>query len=49
MFTGLGCVFGARMGTYLTQWIDQRRIKMVFAAAAIGDGLVFTFHAMAPS
>jgi len=49
MFTGFGCVFGARMGPYLTQWIDQRKIKMVFAAVAIGDGLIFTFYALSSS
>lgn len=49
MFTGFGCVFGARMGPYLTQWIDQRKLKMGFAAVAIGDGLIFTFHALSTS
>lgn len=49
MFTGFGCVFGARMGPYLTQWVDQRRIKIVFAAVAIGDGLIFTYHALSTS
>lgn len=41
MFTALGCVFGGRLGPYVTQWVGPRRLKMAFAAIAITDGFVF--------
>jgi uncharacterized membrane protein YfcA len=40
-FLILGSVFGARMGPYLAQWIGQRPLKVVFAAVAIVDGVLF--------
>lgn len=41
MFTGLGCVFGGRMGPYVSQWIGSARLKLGFAAIAIINGLIF--------
>ena len=41
MFTGFGCVFGGRLGPYLSQWIGPRRLKIGFAVVAIIDGLIF--------
>jgi uncharacterized membrane protein YfcA len=41
MFTGFGCVFGGRLGPYLSQWIGPRRLKIAFAAIAIIDGTIF--------
>ena len=41
VFTILGCVFGARLGPYLGQWVSPKRLKLVFAAIAIIDGLIF--------
>ena len=38
MFTGFGCVYGARLGPYLSQWLSPRRLKMGFAVVAILDG-----------
>jgi uncharacterized membrane protein YfcA len=40
-FTGLGCVFGARLGPYVAQWISQKTLKVCFATIAITDGLIF--------
>lgn len=41
VFTILGCVFGARLGPYLSQWVSPKRLKLTFAAIAIVDGVIF--------
>lgn len=40
-FTILGCVYGARLGPYLSQWIPMRFLRIGFAVIAILDGLIF--------
>ncbi len=40
-FTALGCAWGGRLGPYLTQWVGAHRLKIGFAAVAIGDGTLF--------
>lgn len=41
MFTGFGCVFGGRLGPYLSQWVGPKRLKLGFAIIAIVDGIIF--------
>jgi uncharacterized membrane protein YfcA len=41
MFTGFGCVFGGRLGPYVSQWIGPRNLKKFFATVAISDGTLF--------
>jgi uncharacterized membrane protein YfcA len=41
MFTALGCVFGGRLGPYVTRWVGPQRLKIAFALIAMADGLVF--------
>jgi uncharacterized membrane protein YfcA len=41
MFTGLGCVFGAKLGPLLGHWVGTRRLKLGFAVVAIADGILF--------
>ncbi len=41
MFTGFGCVFGGRLGPYLSQWVGPKRLKIGFATIAIIDGIIF--------
>jgi len=38
VFTAFGCVYGARLGPYLSQWVSPRRLKAGFAVVAILDG-----------
>ncbi|MCB1051868.1 MAG: sulfite exporter TauE/SafE family protein [Acidobacteria bacterium] len=45
-FTILGCVFGGRMGPFITQWMGPKRLKTLFAVIAIGDGLLFVIQFM---
>ena len=40
-FTGLGCVFGARLGPFASQWVSPKVLKVAFAVIAITDGLLF--------
>ncbi len=40
-FTGLGCVFGARLAPYLSRRSNPIVLKSIFATIAIGDGLLF--------
>jgi uncharacterized membrane protein YfcA len=40
-FTGLGCVFGARLAPYLSRRSNPIVLKSIFAAIAIGDGTLF--------
>jgi len=46
VFTILGCVYGARTGPCVAQWIGPRRLKIGFAAVAILDGLLFLFQGL---
>ncbi len=46
-FTGLGAVFGARLAPWLARHIDADALKAVFAAVAIGDGIVFILQYLA--
>ena len=46
-FTILGCVYGARLGPYLTQWVSSRSLKIGFAVLAIVDGLIFFLQGLA--
>jgi uncharacterized membrane protein YfcA len=41
LFLVLGTVFGARLGPWLAQWVAPRRLKQLFGAVAIADGLLF--------
>lgn len=43
-FTGFGCVFGGRLGPYLSQWVGTNRLKIGFATVAIIDGCIFVFQ-----
>lgn len=43
-FTGVGCVFGARLAPFLAQKIDPKYLKIIFAIIAIGDGCLFVFQ-----
>jgi uncharacterized membrane protein YfcA len=40
-FTGLGCVFGARLAPWLSRRSNPIVLKSIFAIIAIGDGLLF--------
>jgi uncharacterized protein len=40
-FTILGCVWGGRLGPFLTQWVSAHRLKIGFAVIAIADGTLF--------
>ncbi len=40
-FTGLGCVFGARLAPYLSRHSNPLVLKTIFACVAIGDGILF--------
>ncbi len=40
-FTALGCVYGARLGPYFSQWISPQILRLGFATIAIIDGLIF--------
>jgi uncharacterized membrane protein YfcA len=40
-FTAFGCVFGARLAPYLSHRSNPLILKNVFAAIAIGDGILF--------
>jgi uncharacterized membrane protein YfcA len=46
MFTGLGCVFGAKVGPLLGHWVGPRRLKFGFAAVAIADGILFVAQSL---
>ena len=43
-FTGLGCVFGARLGPFLGQSMKSQSLLRFFALVAIGDGLLFVYQ-----
>lgn len=40
-FTGLGCVFGARLAPYLSRRSNPMVLKTIFACIAICDGILF--------
>jgi uncharacterized protein len=40
-FTGLGCVFGARLAPYLSRHSNPMVLKTIFAIIAICDGILF--------
>ena len=40
-FTGLGCVFGARLAPYLSRYSNPMALKSIFAIIAICDGCLF--------
>jgi uncharacterized protein len=40
-FTGLGCVFGARLAPYLSRRSNPLVLKTIFASIAICDGILF--------
>jgi uncharacterized membrane protein YfcA len=40
-FTGLGCVFGARLAPYLSRRSNPLVLKTIFAVIAICDGILF--------
>lgn len=44
LFIGFGCVFGGRLGPYLSQWIGSFRLKLGFALVAIIDGVIFVLQ-----
>ncbi len=41
VFTGLGCVFGARLAPYLSRRSNPMVLKTIFAVIAISDGVLF--------
>jgi uncharacterized membrane protein YfcA len=43
-FTILGCVYGARLGPFVSQWVGPRRLKLGFAVLAILDGGVVSLQ-----
>ncbi len=43
-FTILGCVWGGRLGPFVTQWLSPRRLKVGFAWIAISDGTLFVLQ-----
>ena len=45
LFLVLGTVFGARLGPWLAQRVQPRRLRQVFGAVAIADGLLFVASA----
>jgi len=40
-FTGLGCVFGARLAPFLSRYSNPMALKTIFAVIAICDGCLF--------
>jgi uncharacterized membrane protein YfcA len=46
LFTGFGCVFGGRLGPYLSQRVGSFRLKIGFATVAILDGLIFMLQSI---
>ncbi len=48
-FTSLGAVFGARLAPWLSRNIEMNTLKAVFAALAIGDGIIFIVQYLAMS
>lgn len=40
-FTGLGCVFGARLAPYLSRHSNPMMLKTIFAIIAVCDGILF--------
>jgi uncharacterized membrane protein YfcA len=45
-FTGLGCVFGARLAPYLSRRSNPIVLKTIFASIAICDGILFIVQYM---
>ena len=45
-FTGLGCVFGARLAPYLSRRSNPMVLKTIFAIIAICDGILFIVQYM---
>jgi uncharacterized membrane protein YfcA len=45
-FTGLGCVFGARLAPYLSRHSNPIMLKTIFAVIAICDGILFIVQYM---
>lgn len=45
-FTGLGCVFGARLAPYLSRHSNPMVLKTIFACIAICDGILFIVQYM---
>jgi uncharacterized membrane protein YfcA len=43
-FTGFGCVFGARLAPFIGQKFQAKTLKYIFAAIAIGDGVLFVIQ-----
>jgi uncharacterized membrane protein YfcA len=46
-FTGLGAVFGARLAPWLSRYTNPLTLKAIFAAIAIGDGIIFVVQYIA--
>jgi uncharacterized membrane protein YfcA len=44
IFTGLGCVFGARCSVYISRWTSAKTLKIIFALIAMSDGVLFMFQ-----
>lgn len=45
-FTILGTLFGAPLAPYLSQLVSHRTLKIIFAAIAIADGIIFLLQAL---
>jgi uncharacterized membrane protein YfcA len=45
-FTGLGCVFGARLAPYLSHRSNPMVLKTIFAVIAMCDGILFIVQYM---
>ena len=46
IFTGIGCIFGARFAVYISQWTSAKTLKIIFALIAICDGVLFMFQSL---
>lgn len=48
IFTTLGVLWGGRLGPYVAQYFDPRRLKQVFGCVAIVDGALFLGQFLLP-
>ena len=44
LFTGIGCIYGARFAVFLADRVKSDTLKRIFAVVAICDGLLFIFQ-----
>ena len=46
VFTMLGCLWGGRLGPFVSQWFSHRTIKKIFAVIALLDGALIILQAL---